>query len=362
MEKVREKIRKVMRKIEDGEENRVIELKEMMIRYEIDEWENIYRYRGWIEKIAGKSENHAFACIYIASQICIHYFQTTVMPILQRIYSNGENEVKNEVIKAVIAVCEVNKDYCEQVNRIFILEDLLQRTEFHIVKQILWVFCTRELSKKEIEEILKSVQLLMNGEEVLLGLNIVSLMTEMTPYCFRYFSDDFLKEILENMLSDEYCNSCLKILGNYVVNVESAHLRLIAISAFDYLLQILDGDKRKDVLWIISNLITESNSVVELLVLNNGLVNIFSLLNANYSVQIATEIGYIALNVSKIANNSQVEYLWKAGIIDSIIELMHNGDESLKNILKMALNNYKKLCPKLTFYIATQKYLISQQS
>ena len=276
---------------------------------------------------------------------------------MKRLYNINDIQIKKEVIKAITAIFQANSNYEDIILNIFEIEEIINDNFADITKELLKLACTKLQTIRNCERIMIVLnKLLINPDELKESLKMIYDLITINPKATEYIAiilvEKLLKLLYDSSLelsaSGDIQNLSLLIIGCYIINIENSYLKLLPLKIFDYLLPLLYRNipTIKDCLWVISNLITESDSVIEILIINQGFLQILNLLNTNCE-KIIKEIIFILYNASRIANKQQCKYFIEIGTALCLSKLLSIKDQDLQNIVFETIINLIRKYPDL---------------
>ena len=236
------------------------------------------------------------------------------------------------------------------IQKTFSIEDIIENFDLEDIKEILIFYSKFEYSLKVLEKFMKVISVLIDSENFEYALKVLFELTSRNPLTLSYFTTSLLKKILDFLnQNSETQLLCLKILGNFVLNYENSFIKLVPLNIFSIWLPILQKNNSastKEILWIISNLVSESNTVTELLILSHGFEKIFEMLN-HEDLKIQKEVVYILFNACKAASINQSEYFVNSGCLVSISRLFFNFSKEFQYIALKTIQSFLKKFEKI---------------
>lgn len=331
---------RVLQEIEKGSLKSVRELKGILEKNDGVGWEIILSYAGCIELTCRRDRDVIFPGIWILSQICINVYSEGVVEMVRRLYDDGNVAVKKEVLRAVSAIFQVNSQYGPIINQTFLITDLLKDLDFDELFEFLNVPCRFPQPIPTQEKILQILNEMIETQFAE-SLQLINELIQVNPKSAEYFNRELLRKLLKNLLIDADIRLViLKILGHYIVNIEDSYKKLLELKVFDYLLHVMHNFDycTRDCLWVVSNLVCESDIVVEVLIVNHGFIEILELLNSKSSSTCA-EIVFIIYNASRVCTSLQAKFFIDIGTLNALVTLI--GHQNSKTLL-ISLTNFLK--------------------
>ena len=335
---------RIIKEVMDENIEAIGELRDHIQKYELKHWGRISQYLYYIERVAMMNREARIIGIWIVSQCCQLCYNEGYIQILKRFYQSNDYQVKLEVIKALSAISQVNSEYYTAINNNFSADTMINEISVSDIDEILFVLCKFQHELPVQERIMRILEIIIESNDNFeYVLKLLNELTSSNPKSSEYFTNTLLLKLLNSLNLDETIkNLILKIIGNYVVNVENSYTRLLPLKIFDYLLYILHVPQcTQSCLWVISNLICESHIVIEILIVNQGYIDILDLLNDNRR-KIQKEVVYIMHNSSRLCTSEQSEYFFNVGAITAILKMLDMAQMEEHRIIVDTIINFTR--------------------
>lgn len=345
-----DKVDLILETIIQGEKSGIIELKNYLQLNYFDSWLKLYQVHNEIF-VLSQSKDLMCSGIFVISQICIGCCKDSLIVLLKKYFEAGDSGVKVEVVKALSAIGESHSVMGPKIFKVFSIFDVINTVQFVDGIELVRLYGKQTLGQVEGRVIFDNLTQIVLQLDELKYLDVLNTVLEFNGFLCCYMQREFLEYLLGKLILDDYefLKCAVRTLGVFVENTEKAFAALLPLKIFDFLLPLIYSDEKLNILLIISNLAAESESVVDILILNKGFEEIFYLLNKTGDPRMFREIVFVLHNATVVSNKGQAEYFVGIGVMDMMRNLEEVVSEELWKVVFRTYKNLQKHIPLLEF-------------
>ena len=335
--------------LENLEPDSLSKIRDYIVKSTFENWPYLHQHLTEILLLSKASEENLRSAIFILSQITIHNPKLPVLTALSSIFQSSNSKIKQEIVQAITAISETQPILHKEIHSSFPLIDLFTWVGLQNMIDLIPVYCSKNLLNDEGKPILNFLVSQCMNEGSVKIMKILNVLLKFNGFLAQYLKPDFLNYLLKGLKNIEKREEIIQTLEFFIVNNEKSFAVLIPLKIFDYLLPLVNTECMVEVILLISNLASESQEVVEMLILNKGFEEIFLLLNRHGNPRLDHEVAYLVHNAMTVACEEQVDYFVDIGVVQLLINLAELVNEQTHRVIDRALKMIKKFHKEIEY-------------